>query len=231
MEEEWRDIEEFKGLYQVSNYGRVRSIERRVNNRVYRSKILKQVQQNGGDWLMVHLRTKEGYVRRSVAKLVLITFAGNPPGMAVSAKHLDGNNFNNRLDNLKWNVCKAYYMPENEYARKLFEEDAQRVIDIYVSAKKITNAVNFGHCDVDDFKQMCLIRIWNDIDAYNSEFAFSTFCYLKCNSVFERLYKKERKRNKRMIYIEDMVTELRPLDHIAALGYIEDFEKYEPAAY
>lgn len=43
MEEIWKDIEGYEGLYQVSNYGRVRSLPRvsKSINKTYGGKILK----------------------------------------------------------------------------------------------------------------------------------------------------------------------------------------------
>lgn len=41
MEEVWKDIEDYKGLYQVSNLGKVRSVDRIVNNHFYKGQIIK----------------------------------------------------------------------------------------------------------------------------------------------------------------------------------------------
>lgn len=35
MQEEWRDIKGYEGYYQVSNLGKVRSVDRITNNRFY----------------------------------------------------------------------------------------------------------------------------------------------------------------------------------------------------
>ena len=56
-DEEWRDIEEFEGIYQVSNYGRVRSVERYINTRTYPAQIIKPFVGNNG-CVMVRLRQK-----------------------------------------------------------------------------------------------------------------------------------------------------------------------------
>ncbi|MBS7398246.1 MAG: hypothetical protein KIG32_07510 [Ruminiclostridium sp.] len=86
MGEEWRDIEEFKGIYQVSNCGRVRSVERYINTRTYPAQIIKPFVGNNG-CVMVRLRQKnKGQLRRSVAKLVLLAFVSEPPGTAKSAR-------------------------------------------------------------------------------------------------------------------------------------------------
>ena len=86
MREVWKDIEEFKGVYQVSNYGQVRSKKRYINTRTYPSVIMSQYIGNN-DCLMVRLRNGKSQVRRSVAKLVLLTFEGEPTGNSRQVKH------------------------------------------------------------------------------------------------------------------------------------------------
>lgn len=193
--EEWRDIEEFKDSYQVSNLGRVRSKERYINTRTYPSQIM-ATHIGNNDNVQVQLRRKgKSQVRRSVAKLVLLTFVGKPPKNAQQAKHLDGNPNNNKLDNLQWDVDKTYDMPPNPKARELFYKEAQRMVDIYVNKNKY-NLISFGEADIDDFKQECLIAIWNIIDMvefYDTK-SFYSFCAKKCRWVFNRFYSKYKNR-------------------------------------
>lgn len=223
VKEEWRDIEEFKGLYQISNLGKVRSLERHINTRTYPSQIMKSFVGNN-NCVMVRLRQKgKKQVKRSVAKLVLMAFVGKPPDIAKSVKHIDGDPRNNCIDNLAWDVCEAYYMPENYSARNLFIEKAPKMVDIYITKKCIKKSVNFWFCDVDDFKQMCLLKIWRYIDAYTDDVNFYTFCRTKCDDVLKTLYAKEIKKNSMVIRFEDMVTEKRPIDCIPELAYIEKF--------
>ena len=155
MREVWKDIEEFKGVYQVSNYGQVRSKKRYINTRTYPSVIMSQYIGNN-DCLMVRLRNGKSQVRRSVAKLVLLTFEGEPTGNSRQVKHLDGNPNNNRIDNLEWDTNTAYGLPENHKARELFKENAEKNIDIFIYRNMYHN-VSFGEADIDDFKQECLI--------------------------------------------------------------------------
>ena len=224
MDEEWRDIEEFKGIYQVSNLGRVRSVERYINTRTYPAQIIKPFVGNNG-CIMVQLRQKnKGQMKRSVAKLVLLAFVGEPPGTARGARHIDGDQNNNYVGNLEWDVCKAYYMPENDYARSLFAKKAEKMVDIYITTNRLRKAVNFFYCDADDFKQMCLFKIWKYIDAYTSDINFYTFCRVKCDDVYRSLYKKERKKADMITRFEDMATEKKPLDSMIELSYTEDFE-------
>lgn len=88
--------------YKVSNLGRVKSLPRKVrignNWRNTDEKILKDCNSGLYEYRIVHLGRG---ARKYVHRMVLETFVGNcPKGM--ECLHLDGDNKNNKLDNLKW---------------------------------------------------------------------------------------------------------------------------------
>ena len=102
--EEWKDIQGYEGLYQVSNKGRVRSLERDVMQPYregFRTKHLKEhllTQQRSNDkYLRVKLNGK--YV--SVSHIVASAFVSNPNGYTV-VHHKDHNPNNNSVENLEW---------------------------------------------------------------------------------------------------------------------------------
>ena len=203
MEQEiWKDIEEFEDSYQVSNLGRVRSKERYLNTRTYPAQIMRQYRGNNNS-VKVRLRNGKSQVSRSVAKLVLLTFVGKPPKNAKQAKHLDGDPTNNRLDNLEWDVDKTYGLPPNPRARKLFNEEVERMIDIFIN-KNFYNKISFGEADIQDFKQECLISIWNVVDLLDNYDNLYYFCNKKCRWVFNRFYKKYKGRHQ-YVYFSQFV--------------------------
>lgn len=229
--EKWLDIEEFKGLYQVSNLGQVRSVERHINTRTYPSVIMKQYPHYNGKKVAgtrVHLRSqkKAGQIQRSVGKLVLITFQGSPPKCAKQVIHIDGNPFNNELSNLKWDVDKSFYLPINETARELFNKYAYAFIKSYIRKKNLYN-IKFGYMDKDDFTQECALAIWNVIDCYEeTHCTFMRFIFIKCEWVFRRFYKKYARRQEiapTMNIESEMVTDDLPIDYIKELSYEEHF--------
>lgn len=106
--EEWRDIPGWVGYYQVSNYGRVRSIDRevRLSNRTcfYRGRILRQKKsgQPGKNYYAVVLSCPDNPKRdHKVHLLVLLAFVGPRPA-GYEGCHNDGDRFNNQLINLRW---------------------------------------------------------------------------------------------------------------------------------
>ena len=103
----WKDIPGYEGIYQTSNYGRIRTVEgkttftKRHGKRVWKSRVLKGKGNNPITGKRVSL-WKDGKPKdHLVARLVAITFLGVPPeGFTVN--HKDGNRMNNYIDNLEW---------------------------------------------------------------------------------------------------------------------------------
>lgn len=114
MIEEWKDIEGYEGLYQVSNLGRVKSLG---NDKSRREKILKPRKNNKGRF-QVSL-CKNGKQDKLVHQLVLKAFVSNPGNLS-DVNHKDENPENNRLDNLEWCTRKynINYGTHNERMKK-----------------------------------------------------------------------------------------------------------------
>ena len=114
--EEWRSIEGYEGLYQVSSLGRVRSCDRFVNSnggtRLHKGKVLKPGMYRVG-YLHVVLCKEGKPTAFSVHRLVYEAFHGKiPEGMQVN--HIDEDKSNNSLNNLNlmtpkentnWGTC------------------------------------------------------------------------------------------------------------------------------
>lgn len=103
MNEIWKDIEGYEGLYQVSNLGRVRSLERfNVNSGVYqnRVRVLKQSHNRRG-YKTVTLIKRKARKTVTVHRLVAKAFLENPK-MLPQVNHKDENKENNAVGNLEW---------------------------------------------------------------------------------------------------------------------------------
>lgn len=102
MKEIWRDIKRYEGKYQVSNTGKVKSLNYR---RTGKEKILK-LDDNGHGYLYVSL-SKDGKGKSyPVHKLVATAFLENPNNLP-EVNHKDENKYNNCVDNLEW--CSRSY--------------------------------------------------------------------------------------------------------------------------
>ena len=105
MQEIWKDINDYEGLYQVSNLGRVKSLSRKYKKRVIQEHIVQpSIAHNG--YLRVGL-SKNG-IRKydSIHRLVAKAFIPNPNNYNI-VNHKDCNRQNNCVDNLEW--CNEKY--------------------------------------------------------------------------------------------------------------------------
>lgn len=115
MQEIWKDIKNYEGIYQVSNLGRVRSLTRKVKTfygfRTTKGQLLKPLKTNR-NYFRVDLKQnqKDKYV--SIHRLVAEAFIPNPNNYPV-INHIDGDTSNNKANNLEWctqshNIKEAY---------------------------------------------------------------------------------------------------------------------------
>lgn len=103
IKEEFRDIPNYDGLYQVSNLGRVKSLlKRATNGRIVKECILKPSISNNG-YLRVTLCV--GYERhyKTIHQLSAMTFLNhNLDGtQKLVVNHIDFNKLNNKVNNLE----------------------------------------------------------------------------------------------------------------------------------
>ena len=103
--EEWKDIVGYEGLYQVSNLGRIKALERKYKHRTYPSIILKLREDTHG-YLQTFLYKKNIRKTYLVHRLVAVAFIKNPNHYD-EVNHIDEDKTNNKLSNLEW--CNRNY--------------------------------------------------------------------------------------------------------------------------
>lgn len=120
MEEKWKDIPGYEGLYQASNTGHIRSVEGKITSnakypvRVWKSRVLipkKRMRKTGQYDPRVDLWKNGIHKSLLVSRLVAMTWCdGYSENLTVN--HIDGNTINNTPQNLEWvtrkeNIQKA----------------------------------------------------------------------------------------------------------------------------
>lgn len=105
----WKDIIGFEGLYQISNYGRVKSLDRVIirksrwggyDSALYLGRILKKAFYKNG-YAFVSLSSPIKIKQIMIHRLVAIHFINNPQNKN-EVNHKDGLKANNQVDNLEW---------------------------------------------------------------------------------------------------------------------------------
>ena len=138
----WKNIKEFEGIYQISNLGRIKSIERQVSNgkgqRIITDKILKYRIWNN-KYYQVKLSKKGKVTTHYVHRLVAETFITNEDKNKNVINHIDNNGLNNIVENLEWctqkeNVRHAW---NNGYCENEFGERDFEYADIFITDKRL----------------------------------------------------------------------------------------------
>lgn len=169
VQEVWRDIEGYEGLYQVSNLGRVKSLKLKG---VDRELILSLKARNKSPkYLMVCLYKNKQRKHCLVHRLVAQTFIPNPQNKEC-VDHVDTDPSNNRVDNLRWctikensnnNLTRKHKSEskkgrkhpsyihgliggKHQNAKKVICITTKEVFDSIVDAEKKYNVTHIGRC-------------------------------------------------------------------------------------
>lgn len=155
MAEVWKDIPGYEELYQVSNYGRIKTLPREVfygvgKKRMTEEKFVQPVtirrQGYGAKFLAAPLLRRGHVAHRSIKLLVARLFLGAKQNASV--RHKDGNYMNCNADNLE--VC-PYWKPPKIQER--VERTAKASKGQYVGTNEYTgNVVRFDSlAEANDF--------------------------------------------------------------------------------
>lgn len=125
MQEIWRDIKNYEGLYQISSLGNVKSLR---NN-----KILKPGIRN--EYYIVSLCKGGKQKSKTIHRLVAKTFIPNPKNKE-QVNHIDGNKLNNRIENLEWctnqeNIIHSWKNGLSKVTQKMRNHNADKEKIVY----------------------------------------------------------------------------------------------------
>lgn len=142
--EVWKEVKDFEGLYEVSNYGRVRSLDRIIESNIGETiykKIIKgcllSPVSNGIGYLQVGLSNQGKIKRFYVHRLVYLIFFGEIPD-DYEVNHIDHNKSNNSLSNLEL-VTKS----ENQLkSRKYYNISKKPIICPQCGGEKVSRKKN-----------------------------------------------------------------------------------------
>jgi hypothetical protein len=110
MEEVWKPIPGYEGIYEASNLGRIRTANGKTTSnarypvRVWQQRVLKpkvQTRSNGRKDQRVNLWKDGVESTQLVARLVAMSFLPMPFDK-LTVNHINGNPMDNRIENLEW---------------------------------------------------------------------------------------------------------------------------------
>lgn len=131
--EEWKDVPGYEGIYQVSNFGNIKSLDRCIkcsNGMVIHRKgstIKKQVCRFGYE--NVTLRKPKEKKTFKVHRLVALAFIDNPNNYP-EINHKDENKLNNSVENLEW-CTREYNLNYGTFTqRRVNSTDYKKIWDL-----------------------------------------------------------------------------------------------------
>lgn len=152
MEEVWKDIEGFEGLYQVSNLGNVKRLKSKgcISDRL----IAKSINKKG--YIYRGLHNKGIYRKIKEHRLVAKAFIDNPENKQ-TVNHINGIKTDNRVENLEWcthlenkqhavNTGLTNTKGEKNCFSKLTEQEVIEIREIGFSQTRISLARKYGVC-------------------------------------------------------------------------------------
>jgi hypothetical protein len=144
MEQEWKPVKNYEGLYEINEQGKVRSLQKRNANNIMPQRI------GRGGYYTVRL-SKIGkdttvYIHRLLGFAYIPNVDDKP-----FINHINGDKLDNRIENLEW--CTHSENMKHAYKTGLLKVKSTSVIDIctgktYNSIKEASEAINisYGTC-------------------------------------------------------------------------------------
>lgn len=156
MKEAWKDIKDYEGLYQVSNTGKIKSIDRYVNYKLNKKRLIKgsikKLTLNEKGYLKVTLFKNGKGCTREIQRIVAETFIPNLDNKE-QVNHIDGNKQNNNINNLEWcspreNTIHSINVLEH-YKKPVIQFDLKgKYVNAYMSIKEAGEKNNIRPCSI-----------------------------------------------------------------------------------
>lgn len=121
--EQWKDVAGFEGYYQISNAGKIRSLDRQEaqtngHPMTYKGKMMNPCKDGKGYRFMYLARNGKRKMYK-IHRLVALAFIPNPYNYE-QVNHIDGDKDNNSVNNLEW--CTGAYNMQHSFHNGLHKK-------------------------------------------------------------------------------------------------------------
>ena len=155
MEEVWKDIPDYEGLYQASNFGRIKSMDMvlpysrhgKQTQRIRKGKVLSPAKMKNG-YLRVEMSKNGSHKLNLVHRLVAKTFIPNPNNYR-EINHINCDKSDNNVNNLEW--CSSSQNKIHAFNNKLYTCEKpilqiknNKIINEYKSTKECERKTGFS---------------------------------------------------------------------------------------
>lgn len=160
IEEEWRSVKGFEGYYEISSFGRIKSLDRRVTfshhkntNTLIQGQLLK-THFNRRGYVIVGLKKEGKHYPKKIHRLVAEAFIENDQNLP-QINHKDGIKLSNSSVNLEW--CTNTENRDHAIEKGLIDfkgEKSHKCTITESEAKEIKTRLKMGHRNVDIHRSM-----------------------------------------------------------------------------
>ena len=144
--EEWKPIMGYQNKYMVSNYGRIKSVARDVNNHtgiIHKPERILSCRKDTKGYMRVYLDDNKKTKFVPIHRLVALAFIPNEFNKP-QVNHIDGVKTNNMVSNLEWctnqeNQTHAVKMGLNDHSRYSSGRPKKPVLQIDIKTNEVIN--------------------------------------------------------------------------------------------
>lgn len=142
----WKPVVGFKGYYEISNFGKVKSLKREVPNTLKSKRQIKErikkTHIRSGNYLYFTMSKNQITYNEAVHRAVAKAFIPNPENKPM-VNHMDGNKLNNNACNLEWVTCSENHLHAFKIGLRSKDKSAKRMIGTRRSKHSIYRNVSW----------------------------------------------------------------------------------------
>lgn len=156
MKEIWKDIKDYEGIYQISNFGRIKSLHNKFG---VKQLIMKPHKKRNG-YYQIRLKNKGTQKDFCIHRLVAQAFIPNPENKS-QVNHINENKTDNRVENLEW-CTQAYNNTYGTRIQRVKEKMSKPVYQYSLDGKfikkynSLQEASKINKCSMGNISQCCL---------------------------------------------------------------------------